>query len=307
MNLAQIETLARRVPQLASAQNLNISFLAGGITNQNYRVDADGASFVLRVAGEHTELLGIDRQREAHNHRLAANAGVAPAVVALLEPEEYLVTRFIAGEKIPLPQMRAPEKIRAVVKALRTLHAGAAFRGTFSPFETFDRYLALAREKDAPLPPNRAQIEGYARDCERALYRQTPLTPRPMHADLLNANFIDDGARVWILDWEYSGMGDIFFDLANFADHHHFNDDAEEFLLREYFGACRVREQARLKLMRIMSDLREAMWGVVQARVSTLDFDFIGYANEFFERMLRQATNERYPRWLSVAAGEMNF
>jgi thiamine kinase-like enzyme len=303
MDISQIEAIARRVPILSDADALTISPLAGGHTNENFRIDAAGRSYVLRVAGEGSALLGIDRPREAYNQRAAAAAGVSPDVVGFIEPEGYLVSRFVNGQKISPEQMRTPEKIRAVARALHQIHDGTAFAGTFSPFRTFDEYTSLAREKGALLPKNFAFVEKFKRDCERALYYDSPLVPRPIHADLLNENFLEDEGRVWILDWEYSGMGDIFFDLANFADHHQFEDNQEGILLEEYFGQVRGRDLARLKLMRIMSDAREGMWGVVQSAASQLDVDFASYAHQFFERMLQHATDPRYPQWLKSAAG----
>ena len=98
-------------------------------------------------------------------------------------------------------------------------------------------------------------------------------------------------------------MGDMFFDLANFAAHHEFGDDEERFLLQTYFGECQERDVSRLRLMRIMSHLREAMWGVVQVRLSTLDYDFVGYSKRFFERMLLEASNQQFPNWLKSADG----
>ena len=303
MNIDEVKCLARRVPRLTQAKNLSASFLAGGITNQNYRVDADGESFVLRIPGENTGSLGIDRQNEAHNHSVAAAAGVAPELIGLIEPEDCLVTRFIGGQKIPSERLRAPEMIRRVVQALRPIHTGPAFRGGFSPFRMFERYLAIAHERKAPLPDNLVELEKLKREIERALYLQSPLAPCPIHADLLTDNIIAEGESVRLLDWEYSGMGDVFFDLANFSAHHEIGEEEERFLLEACFGECRERDVSRLRLMRIMSHLREAMWGVVQVRLSTLDFDFVGYAKQFFERMLRQAADRQYPNWLVSAAG----
>jgi thiamine kinase-like enzyme len=303
MELAQVEALARRVPQLAAAKQIDISFLAGGITNQNYRLVAAGEAFVLRVSGANTGLLGIDRVREAHNHCIAASAGIAPDAVAFLAPEGYLVTRFIRGEKISPAEMRTPGRIQGICRSLHAVHDGPRFRGTFSPFRAVERYLSIARARNAWLPENIARLEEMENEIERALYERQPLRIQPIHADLLNENLIDDARVIRILDWEYSGMGDIFFDLGNFADHHRFGDYEESALLREYFGEYRARDGARLKLMRIMSDFREAMWGVVQETISTLDYDFRGYAKEFFERLLHQAKDERYPHWLRVCAG----
>jgi thiamine kinase-like enzyme len=129
------------------------------------------------------------------------------------------------------------------------------------------------------------------------MYREA-LKLQPCHNDLLNLNFIDDGTSIRILDWEYAGMGDIFFDLGNVAAQHEFNDEQDETLLRAYFGEPTDSNRAHLKLMKIMSDLREAMWGVVQVGVSKLDFDYGGYAQKYFERYEKSLSGNEYQRLL---------
>ena len=116
-----------------------------------------------------------------------------------------------------------------------------------------------------------------------------PVELRPCHNDLLNANFIDDGERIRIVDWEYAGMGDPFFDLGNFSVNHDLTPDEDAILLAAYEGEVRKPRAARLLLMRIVSDFREAMWGVLQQGISTLDVDFVAYAG----RALRPAPRER--------------
>jgi thiamine kinase-like enzyme len=113
---------------------------------------------------------------------------------------------------------------------------------------------------------------------------------RPCHNDLLNANFIDDGVRLWLVDWEYAGMGDPFFDLGNFAVNHELTEESERALLSAYGSD----DAEALVLMRFMSDFREAMWGVVQLAISELDFDFAAYAEEHFERLARTAAEPRF-------------
>jgi thiamine kinase-like enzyme len=119
--------------------------------------------------------------------------------------------------------------------------------------------------------------------------RFAPSPARPCHNDLLNGNFIDDGSSLRIVDWEYAGMGDVFFDLANFAVNQELDEVRRRALLEAYFGRVPEGAGARLELMRFMSDFREAMWGVVQAAISGLDFDYAGYAAEHFERLERTA------------------
>ncbi|MCP4360194.1 MAG: FAD-dependent oxidoreductase [Chloroflexi bacterium] len=134
-------------------------------------------------------------------------------------------------------------------------------------------------------------------EIETAVSILTP--PAFCHNDLLNGNFLLDNGRVFLLDWEYAGMGDVFFDLANLAAHHEFDDEQELWLLTNYFGSASSLQQARLKLMKIMSDFREAMWGMVQIGISQLDFDFRGYANQHFDRMANSMYHPDYYHWLN--------
>lgn len=106
----------------------------------------------------------------------------------------------------------------------------------------------------------------------------------PCHNDLLNANFLDDG-EIRIVDWEYAGMGDRFFDLANLSVNHEFGGGADQALLEAYFGEATQEALGQLRQMKFMSDFREAMWGVLQSGISTLDFDFTAYAEKHFARM----------------------
>ncbi|HVH30399.1 MAG TPA: phosphotransferase, partial [bacterium] len=128
--------------------------------------------------------------------------------------------------------------------------------------------------------------------------------PRPCHNDLLLGNFIDDGHLIRIVDWEYAAMGDPFFDLGNFAVHHGLADTQEAMLLEAYLGQATAPDVARLKLMKIISDLREAMWAMVQITISLLDYDFVQYGQKHFDRHVAQLQDPRVPAWLVDAARE---
>ena len=121
----------------------------------------------------------------------------------------------------------------------------------------------------------------------------------PCHNDLLAANFIaGEGGRIWLVDWEYAGMGDVYFDLANFAANNDLPEPETLELLRAYFGELSPEHERALGLMRFMSDFREAMWGVVQQALSDLDFDFEAYAGRHFERLERTAAQRAFRRAL---------
>jgi thiamine kinase-like enzyme len=257
-----------------------IERLGGGITNRNFRVDVGDETFVVRIGGEDTQLLGIDRNAEHAASRVAAELGLAPEVVAFLEPEGYLVTRFVAGDvgRVDVVQVGA---------ALRRLHEGPSIPSRFDSFRVVETYRAIAEGRGVAVPP----LYGWASETARRIEEHRRGAPiLPCHNDLLNANFIADGSRLWIVDWEYAGRGDPFFDLGNFAVNHELDADGERLLLESYGSS----DAEALTLMRFMSDFREAMWGVVQQAISTIEFDFRSYADEHFERLERTAAEQRF-------------
>ena len=284
----------QKVPELAGRE-LTLTALSGGITNRNFRVDASGTTdrWVIRLAGNDTHLLGISREVEHAATVAAAGVGVGPEVTAFIRPEGYLVTRFIVGSPVSDEAVRQPETLRRVADSLRRIHDGPAIPGLFVPLRICEAYRALAIARGVPIPPAYEAAARIGRAIERA-FLDDPLELRPCHNDLLNANFIEDGSRIRIIDWEYAGMGDPFFDLGNFSINHELTEEQDRMFLAAYDGEVRPARLARLTLMRIVSDFREAMWGVLQQGVSSLDVDFVGYASSRFERLMANATEPRF-------------
>jgi thiamine kinase-like enzyme len=279
------ELFEAAVERVWPGRRARFEVLGGGITNHNMKVELDGDAYVLRIVGKDTNLLGIDRSIELAATEAAAAVGVGPEVVRFVEPEGWLVTRFIAGETPPLERMREPETLVRVAQALRAFHDSPAIPGSFDSFRVVEVYRATALARGGTIPEAYEWAHEIARRIELT---RADSERRPCHNDLLNANFLDDGDRLRIVDWEYAGMGDVFFDLANFSINHELDAASSATLLGAYFGEIRAEDEAALELMRFMSDFREAMWGVVQSAVSEIDFDFASYTEEHFERM--QAT-----------------
>jgi thiamine kinase-like enzyme len=293
----------QKVPELAGRQ-LTLTALSGGITNRNFLVALVGERdrYVVRLAGNDTHLLGISREVEHAATVAAAGVGVGPEVTAFIRPEGYLVTRFIEGSPIGEEAMREPETLDRVAASLRRIHDGPPIPGLFVPLRIVEAYRALAAARGVRIPPEYELAAAIGRRIELACLAN-PMEPRPCHNDLLNANFIDDGVRIRIVDWEYAGMGDRFFDLGNFSINHELTPDADALLLGAYDGGgVRIDRLARLTLMRIVSDFREAMWGVLQQGISTLDVDFVAYAAEHFDRLLGNASTPAFDRALREAA-----
>jgi thiamine kinase-like enzyme len=270
--------------------------LSGGITNHNFKVDAGGETFVLRMGGAQTGLLGIDRRVEHEASLRAAEVGVGPEVAGFLEEEGWLVTRFIEGRPIPLEEMRRPVSIRRVAAALRKFHDAEPIPGRFDAHVVVEEYCREAEAHGVDIPSAYAAAHEMSERIRRV---RGPQQSVPCHNDLLNANFLDDGA-IRIVDWEYAGMGDRFFDLANLSVNHEFGLDEDRMLVAAYFGEEKATDLAALRLMRFMSDFREAMWGVLQSGISELDFDFKGYAAKHFHRMELTAADPQFDRYLTA-------
>jgi thiamine kinase-like enzyme len=272
--------------------------LDGGITNRNYRVRLGGEDLVLRVCDHGAEVLGIDRTTEEIASRRAAAEGIAPAVVAFLADVPALVTRWLPGGGLTPEEVRSPSVLPQVAEALRRLHGSSALPSPFAVFRLVERQRDLA----AAVPASYDRARALARRIEAALTGPEHV-PVPCHNDLLTANFVRDGQRVCIVDWEYAGMNDRYFDLGNLSVNNGFGPDDDRALLELYFDEpATERRVAALALMRVISDFREAMWGAVQQVRSTLDFDYAGYAGEHFARLDRAAADPRIEEWLAVAA-----
>ena len=274
--------------------------IEGGITNLNYRIDVDQEAFVLRLAGTDTELLGIDRAAEVEACRVAAEAGVGPEVVAFEPDLGCIVTRFVSGSPIPENELGHEAVMRSVVASIRAIHGSRPIRATFPVFRIVEEFRDIAAERGVEVPAEYDDAHAVAGRIEGS-FAAAPAPLTTCHNDLLNANFLLEGDHTWIVDYEYAGMGDPFFDLGNLSINNDLDEDAQALLLRLYFGDVRDVHRARLALMRIVSDLREAMWGVVQQAISTLDFDYVGYADRHFARLLANAGDPRLDGWLDAA------
>jgi thiamine kinase-like enzyme len=280
-----LRSLLARVAEL-SQQDLTIEPLGGGLTNRNYLVDADSEAYVLRVAGADTAALGIDRDREVACARAAAAAGIGPEVVAYFPEHGAIITRFVVGRMIKAAHIRKPRTLRRVAEVLRRCHGlpVPAEAADFSPIAAVRSYRELARKRNVKLPSELDSLPELLAHFEEQVQTADPQCL--CHNDLLPANFIDDGHRLWIIDWEFAGRGDRFFDLGSFAANCELEEAQERLLVEGYFGEARPADLRRLRLMRLVSDLREAMWGYLQSAVSRLHEPeyYLTYARDHLSR-----------------------
>ena len=278
--------------------------LGGGITNRNFRVRfappvGDG---VLRLPGRDTSLLGIDRRAELLAGRQAARLGIAPKV--LYGDERCQVTEYLPGSELDGDRLRA--RPQAVSRALRAFHdAGLELPSRFWIPELLDDYATLLSQRNVAVDDRYRRTQRLVDEIAAALPLDEPVA---CHNDLLPGNLMSADAatdRPMLVDWEYAGMGHRWFDLGNLAVNNAFDAAAEDRLLSAYFDGAppTAGRRAALALFKLVSDAREAAWGVVQGVLSELDFDFGAYANQHFERLWSVAADQRRLQgWLREAA-----
>jgi thiamine kinase-like enzyme len=294
-----VQIVQRLAPELGEPDGDPVS-LGGGITNRNYLVAMGGRRYVIRVPGKDTSLLGIDRRAERIANERAAAAAVAPPVVAFLDDPECIVTVFVEGEGMEAEDLRTDESLFEVARSLRAIHdSQETLPGTFNSFRIVEEYAAIAEQRGAQVPSAYESAHACASQIEE-VFTGPEHDPVPCHDDLLAGNFIRGSDQLWIVDWEYAGMGDRYFDLANFSVNNELGDVEQRKLLADYGLPDGVAE---LRLMMFMSDFREAMWGVVQSVVSDLDFDFDGYAERHFARLQKTSSDPGFDRRLEEARG----
>ncbi len=296
MDKVALAALVRRVPGWRDC-HLELTALHGGITNTNYVAVVDGVSLVVRVPGERTELLGIDRANEAEAARRAAELGIGPAVVGELPEIGTLITELVPGRHLePTP---FTHRLDDVVRLLRLFHDSGPLHGAFPIHRVVEWHARDASSYGVVPPVSYGLLHQQSRRIEAA-FAAAPLPAVPCHNDLLPGNvlFEEAGPHVWLLDFEYAGMNDRFFDLGNLSVNCGLDAAGDEQLLRLYFGEVTPSRMARLQLMKVMSEFREGMWAVVQKAISTLDTDFVAYANERLDNCKRLAGRPQFEQWL---------
>jgi thiamine kinase-like enzyme len=304
ITIPELTEVVSRVTALLGPRQGSVVQLEGGITNRNFRVNFGGTDYVVRLPGKRTEILGIDRTAECIANSAAAELGMAPRVAAMFEEPSCLVTLFVAGREMTIDELREPETLAEVARDLRQFHDSDTELPTgFDSFRLVEEYAETGRANGSEPPEGYDDALEVAHRIEKGIAGQDDHAPVPAHNDLLTANFLRDGGeRIQLIDWEYAGMGDRWFDLGNFAVNNELDDDQEAQLLEAYFGEPPdERRRATLKLFRFMSDFREAMWGVVQTGVSELDFDFRGYAQKHFDRLEKARNDPRFEDWIAAA------
>jgi thiamine kinase-like enzyme len=278
-------------------KNISIQPLSGGLTNSNYKVEVDAMPYFVRVPGESTELLAVDRNNEYHNTKAAAQAGVAPHVLYYLPEYCVMVLEFLNGKTMSKDSLNAPGMPTRMAQSIKQLHSGPRFLTDFNMFRLTEYYLDLCNEREIRIPDGYVERMATVRKIEKAM-SVNPLETVPCNNDLLAENYLDDGKQLWLIDYEYSGNNDPTFELGNTCQEMQFNDDQIAEVCSAYFGNASANRIARMKLNMIMSDVGWGLWAAIQAKISTIDFDFWGWAIERWGRAAEKMEAEEFGSWL---------
>ena len=288
---------------LWKGRSVAISPLSGGLTNENYLVECDGRKYVMRLPGQSTELLSIDRANEVFNTKAAATTGIGPKVLEHVAGVDVMVLEFIPGPTMSSATLQSPRMAARMADSFHRLHAAPRFLQDFNMFRLIEYYLRIVDEHDVVIPLDYRDWLATVGEIERAV-AVAALPAAPCHNDLLCENFIDDGTALRIVDYELSGNNDPCFDLGNTAQEAEFDQDLRAALCEAYFGRPDPRQLARMNLFALMSDVGWTLWGAIQAKISAVDYDFRGYYMERWERALEVLRSDRLKEWMAAAAAQ---
>jgi len=260
---------------------IEIEPLSGGLTNFNYRV-VDGQDVYAVRTGKDDPTLGIDRRNELTCTQAAARLGLAPRIVH--STTGLMVCDFI--ESTPLTPELASTRIERLARTVHDIHAaGRTMSGHmqyFSAFQVARTYVGTAGEHGLLLP-DAQDADALLAEVADLEARIRPFTPTFCHNDMMPGNFLDTRERLWVIDWEYSGIGNPLFDLAGLCSNCEFDEEMERELLGAYGrGDDATGEQFRV--LKAMAALRESLWAVLQGAQSTIDFDYAGYRDSNYRK-----------------------
>jgi thiamine kinase-like enzyme len=291
-----IEEVVKQI-DLWNNKTIEITHLSGGLTNTNFRVVVNGEPFFVRIPGESTDLLAVNRDNEYYNSQAAAKAGVGPQVYYHLPNHDVMVLEFIAGETMSNQRLNEPGMPARIAKSIKMLHSGPRFLTDFNMFRLTEFYLEICRKNHIRFPDGYLDRLPSVDSIEEALAVR-PMATVPCNNDLLAENYIDDGKILRLIDFEYSGNNDPCFELGNTCQELGFDGPRIIELCSEYFGRNSPAMLSRMKLNMIMSDVGWTLWAAIQAKISKIDYDFWGWAVERWNRAVEKFDSPNFRRWL---------
>ena len=306
-DLRDVEQMVRAVPAWRTAP-LQLRPLEADIATRNFVVsvasprgaqhDEAPSEYVVRMPRSRTPLLGVTKANRAEAASRAASLGIGPPVFGELPGANTLITGYLGGWH--LDDGPFIDRLPEVVDVLRRFHASGGLAESFPVHRVVEWHARDAAAQGVIAPSSYERLHQASRRIERAL-EESPIAPVACHNDLTLMNVLFTEGRAWLLDFEYAGMNDPFFDLGSLSVNGEFPLAADEELLRLYLGSASRSALARLQLMKVMCLFRQGMWGVVQQALGTVDADFAGYAEERLKRCERLAAGTAFETWLADA------
>lgn len=294
---SDLDRLLDQLPALAGRPR-RLEELPGGLTNRNIKVTTPEGAYVARCGGPEPGMLGIDRENEYYNSKAAHQAGVGAPVIDYRPDLGILLVGFLEGSTLANADMQRPDVLARVAAGCRALHAGPRFRDSFDMFELQPAYLDVVVQNGFRLPGGYHDHARDFGDIARVL-RATDQTTVPCNNDLLAANFIDDGRRVWLIDYEYSGNNDPCFELGNIWAECGLSTEQLDELVTLYYGRAQRHKTARAHLQGIASKYGWTLWGCIQSATSPIDVDFWAWALERYESAVAEFRSPRFRRLLA--------
>lgn len=285
-NKLETSGILASIPGL-DVESAEVRLLKGGVTNRNYTVWTPDARYVLRVGGPNLDELGIDRARERSAATVCAERSISPEVTAFLQEPDALLRRYVYGETLTPGAANRNDTLKRIVKTLRHLHNAPDFPGTFSPFEAVRGFHRHCLRRGVVLPPEMDQALQSLDGIEEDVW--PPPVLRPCHNELRPGNLIDSQSHLWLIDLEYAAMGDPCYDVGSLCANLELSPGNCRLLVTYYFSRDREEDLVRVDLLRMVCDLREALWGFLQSGLSQAKFDFRTYAWARFSRFMTAA------------------
>jgi len=299
---AQLNELLDEIPALAGRPR-QLQELSGGLTNRNVKVTTQDAVYVARCTDTSRNFLAIDRDAEYHNSVAAERAGVGAPVIDYRPDLGILLLGYLNGKTLSNDDFQRPGVLAKVAAGCRALHSGPRFRGTFDMFERQPQYLKTVLDNGFKFPADyleHADTFGRIRDALRAIDQTTV----PCNNDLLAENFIEDGDRVWIIDYEYAGNNDPCFELGNTWAECGLSTDQLDELVTAYYGRRLRHKSARAHLQGIVGRYGWTLWGCIQSATSAIDFDFWNWGMVRYEAAVADLKSPLIARLLEDAHAE---
>ena len=278
-------------------KEISVEPQSGGITNSNYKVVVDGSLFFVSISSTNSPLLGVDWHNKFYNAKICGETGLSPRVVHSFPLQMVLVLEYLPLALCSAESLKTLTVQRRLVHAVKVLHSGASFWYDFDMFRLIEFYMETVKDRELVLPTRYPDYREQIWEMGEALvpYRDKLV---PCHNDLVPENIMDDGNRVFLLDFDYSGNNDPCFDLGSISVEAGYDDTQVSELAIAYYGLIDEKIIARIHLHSILGDVGWSLWSVIQAKISNIDFDFKDYGLTRWNRAVERMESSEFDIWL---------